>query len=177
MKVVIRKYILALSLLIIFALLGTQVRWIVYSIKFQEKVFQKSVELALNQTIANLTKNQPLCTQIKACVACDTVKLDVQLTSAGIWEKIHDAIDAELNSYDIFLDYELLILETGSDDYKSISEKLEKGKYYSRCLGGVLGQTGYQLVVKFPSRTKYILEKTGLMFLASVVLIFLLIQA
>ncbi|MCK5731375.1 MAG: HAMP domain-containing histidine kinase, partial [Draconibacterium sp.] len=36
-------------------------------------------------------------------------------------------------------------------------------------------QSGYELVVLFPSRTKFFLEKTGLMFLSSVLLIFLLI--
>lgn len=177
MKIVIRKYILGLTLVILFALLATQVRWIVYSIKFQEKVFQKSVELALNQTISNLTENQPLCKQMKACVACDTIKLELQFSSVGVWQKIHDAIDEELKTYDIDLEYDLVILMAGSDEHRAIKTELEKGKYYSRCLGMILGQTGYQLVVKFPSRTKYFLEKTGLMFLASVLLIFLLILA
>lgn len=177
MKNVIRKYLLGFTLVIIFALLATQVRWIVHSIKFQEKVFQNSVELALNQTISNLTANQPLCSQMKACVACDSVKLDVQFSSVGVWQKIHDAIDEELQSYDIYLEYDLVTLKTGSEELKEIGKELENGKYYSQCLGMILGQTGYQLVVKFPSRTKYFLEKTGLMFLASVVLIFLLIAA
>lgn len=177
MKIIIRKYILGFTLVIIFALLATQVRWIVYSIKFQEKVFQKSVELALNQTISNLTENKPLCSQMKACVACDSVKLDLQFTSAGVWQKINDAIEEELQSYEIYLDYDLVILETGSDELNAIEKELDNGRYYSRCLGIILGQTGFQLVVKFPSRTKYFLEKTGLMFVASVVLIFLLIAA
>lgn len=177
MKVVIRKYILGFTLVIIFALLATQVRWIVYSIKFQETVFQKSVELALNETISNLTENQPLCSQMKACVACDTVGLNVQLTSVGIWQKIHDAIDEELKSYDIYSEYDLVIVETSSEEFKGIEKQLETGKYYSRCLGQILGRTGYQLVVKFPSRTTYFLEKTGLMFLSSILLILLLIFA
>ena len=176
MKVVIRKYILGVTLVILFALLATQVRWIVYSINFQERVFQKSVELALNQTISNLTANQPLCSQMKACVACDSVKLDVQLTSVGVWEKIHDAIDEELKSYDIYLDYDVVILKTDSKEWQTISEGTNSGKYYSRCMGMILGQTGYQLVVKFPSRTKHFLEKSGLMFLASVLFIFLLVD-
>jgi len=177
MKTVIRKYILGFTLVIIFALLATQVRWIVYSISFQEKVFQKSVTLALNETISNLTANRPLCNKMKECVACDSVQLDVQLSSAGIWKNIHDAIDAELKSYAIDLPYELVVLETASEEMKLMANELEKGKYYSRCLGMVLGRQGYQLVVKFPSRTKYFLEKTGLMFLASVLLILLLISA
>lgn len=177
MKAIVRKYVVAITLVIVFALLATQVRWIVYSIKFQEKVFQKSVTLALNETFSNLTANKPLCNMMQQCMDCDSVKLEIQLSSAGIWQKIHDAIDAELKLYDIYLDYDLFILETASEEVKAIESELEKGSYYTRCLGTLIGQSGYVLVVKFPSRTKFFLEKTGLMFLASVVLIFLLIVA
>ena len=175
MKITIQKYIVGFTLIIIFALLATQVKWIIYSIKFQEKVFQKSVTLALNQTINNLTENKRICNVMQRCAACDTIKLEIQLTSAGIWEKIHTAIDDELKSYEIYLDYDLFIVETGSDTLKSIQRKIDKGKYYSQCLSEVIGQSGYELVVQFPSRTKFFLEKTGLMFLSSVLLIFLLI--
>ncbi len=177
MKSVIQKYILGITLVIIFALLATQVRWIVYSIKFQEKVFQKSVTLALNETISNLTTNRPLCSKMRECIECDTVRLEVQFTTAGVWEKIHNAIDEELQSYDIFLEYDILILETDSDELKSIEAELDKGLYYTRSLGKLIGQSGYELVVKFPGRTNFFLEKTGLMFLSSLLLIFLLILA
>lgn len=175
MKQFFRKYFIGITLVIVFALLATQVRWIVYSIKFQEKVFEKSVTLALNQTMSNLTADKPLCKMMKTCVACDTVKLEDQLTTSGVWEKIHEAIDAELQSYDINLDYEMLILANNSEELSKIDGDIEKGMNFSRCLGGVLGQVGYQLVVKFPSRTKFLLEKAGLMFVASVLLILLLI--
>lgn len=175
MKNTIRKYILGFALVIIAALLVTQVRWIVYSINFQEKVFQKSVTLALHHTVTNLTENKRFCSMMQECVACDTIKLDVQLTSAGVWEKIHEAIDEELLTYDIDLDYDLFIVESGSDSLKSIQDEINRGKYYSQCLHEIINKTGYELVVRFPSRTKFFLEKTGLMFIASLLLIFLLI--
>ncbi len=177
MKKTVQKYILGFTLVIVFALLATQVKWIIYSIKFQEKVFQKSVSLALNQTISNLTKNKGICSVMQQCFECDTVKLETQLTSSGVWNKIHDAINEELRSYDIDIDYDVFIVETVSDTLKSIQKEIRKGKYYSQCLNEVIGKTGYELVVRFPSRTKFFLEKTGLMFLSSVVLIFLLIAS
>ncbi len=177
MKKTLQKYILGFTLVIVFALLATQVKWIIYSIKFQEKVFQKSVSLALNQTISNLTKNKGICSMMQQCFECDTVKLETQLTSSGVWNKIHDAINEELKSYDINIDYDVFIVETVSDTLKSIQKEIRKGKYYSQCLNEVIGKTGYELVVRFPSRTKFFLEKTGLMFLSSVLLIFLLIAS
>ncbi len=171
----VKKYVLGFTLIIILTLLLTQVRWIVYSIKFQEKVFEKSVTLALNQTVATLTENKGICLMMQQCIACDTVKLNIQLTSAGIWEKIHDAIEEELNSYDINLEYDMFINESGSDTSKTNNKEIQRGKSYSQGLQNVIQQTGYELVVRFPSRTKFFLEKTGLMFLSSVVLILLLI--
>ena len=171
----VKKYVLAFTLAIIVALLLIQVRWIIHSIKFQEKVFEKSVTLALNQTIANITENKGICLMMQQCIARDTVKLNIQLTSAGIWEKIHDAIDEELKSYDINLEYEMFIIEPGSDSLKINGKEIQKGKYYSQGLQNVIQQAGYELVVRFPSRTKFFLEKTGLMFISSVILILLLI--
>lgn len=177
MKRKIRKYIPIFSLLIILALLFTQVQWIIYSINFQETVFKKSVKLALNETITNLTANKPLCSKMKECVARDTVTLKTQLTSTGVWEQIHDAIDEELHSYEICLDYDLYILENNSKELKNILENDKEGIGYTRCLGSIMGKAGYQLVVTFPNRTGYFLQTAGLMFLSSILLIFLLIMS
>nr|WP_319571895.1 HAMP domain-containing sensor histidine kinase [uncultured Draconibacterium sp.] len=174
-KTVFRKYTFLLALLIILALLATQIKWIVYSISFQDKVFEKSVELALGETMTNLTADKPLCKVVKSCVDCDSVRLKTQLASAGVWQKIHDAIQNELKSYDIDLDFEMYILENDSEELKLIEAEYDKGLYYSRCMGGILGQTGYQLVVEFPSRTRFFFATAGTMFVGSVILIFLLI--
>ncbi|WP_347838589.1 HAMP domain-containing sensor histidine kinase [uncultured Draconibacterium sp.] len=175
MKTGFRKYTFVLALFIILALLATQIKWIIYSIRFQDKVFEKSVELALSETMTTLTADKPLCSMVKACVECDTARLKTQLTTAGVWEKIHDAIESELRSYDIDLEYEMYILENKSEELKALQKEFDNGLYYSRCMGGILGHSGYQLVVEFPSRTRFFFAKAGLMFLGSVVLIFLLI--
>lgn len=175
MKKVLRKYTLLLALLIIVGLLATQIKWIVYSIRFQDKVFEKSVELALGETMSRLTADKPLCSMVKACVGCDSVHLQKKLSSAGVWQEIHDAIDDELKSYNIDLDFEMYILENSSDEFKKLKAEFDDGLFYSRCMGGILGQTGYQLVVEFPSRSRFFFATAGYMFLGSVVLILLLI--
>nr|WP_319270106.1 HAMP domain-containing sensor histidine kinase [uncultured Draconibacterium sp.] len=175
MKTVFRKYAFLLALLIILALLATQIKWIVYSIRFQDKVFEKSVELALTETMTNLTADKPLCNKVKACVECDSIRLKAQLTSTGVWQEIHDAIKSELKSYDIDLEFEMYVLENGSEELRKLEAEFDKGLFYSRCMGGILGQTGYQLVVEFPSRTRFFFATAGYMFVGSVVLILLLI--
>ncbi|MDX8338658.1 HAMP domain-containing sensor histidine kinase [Draconibacterium sp. IB214405] len=174
MKTVFRKYSFLLAMLIILALLATQIKWIVYSIRFQDKVFQKSVELALGETMSTLTADKPLCNKVKECLECDSVRLKTQLTTSGVWQKIHDAIEDELRSYDIDLEYEMYILENDSEELKTL-EADSKGLYYSRCMGGIIGYSRYQLIVEFPSRTRFFFATAGYMFVGSVVLILFLI--
>ena len=172
---VIRKYIVVFTLVFIFALLIIQIRWIVHSIRFEEKVFKKTVTLALNQTVSNLTSNKKICSAMKECISRDSIRLVSQLTSAGIWEKIHDAIDNELKSYDINLDYDLYIVKKGNENLKTRDQEVRQGVYYSQCLQGMIQTADYELVVRFPGRTRFFTQSTGLMFLSSVALIMLII--
>lgn len=174
-KKALRKYTLLLALLIIVALLATQIKWIIYSIRFQDKVFEKSVELALGETMSTLTADKPFCNMVKACAECDSVRLQTKLTSAGVWQDIHNAIENELKSYNIDLQYEMYILKNDSEEFKRLKAEFDKGLFYSRCMGAILGQSGYQLVVEFPSRSRFFFATAGYMFLASIILILLLI--
>lgn len=170
-----KKYITIFTLIFIGALLLIQVRWIVHSVKFQEKVFQNTVTLALNQTITNLTENKRVCSMMMECIACDSVKLETRLTSAGIIEKIQETIDSELSLYEIELQYDLTIIKKGDNTLKSKEKEIRKGVYYSRCLEGMLQTTDYELVVRFPNRSRFFFAGVGLMFVSSVVLILLVI--
>ncbi len=174
-----RKNIVIFTILLILGLLFIQVRWIVYSIKFQDTAFKKSISLALNQTIDKLKANKKVCMVMQECVSCDTLKLDNQLLSSGVWKMIHDAIDEELEAYNINLEYDLFIVEEGKDSMqKSVKDKtIKKGLYYSHCIQDIVLKTGYRLVVIFPGRTKFFLESVGFMFLASVILILLIIAS
>ncbi|MBN1821996.1 MAG: HAMP domain-containing histidine kinase [Prolixibacteraceae bacterium] len=170
-----RKYIVGFTLILIFTLLLIQVRWIIHSIRLQEKIFQKTVTLSLNQTISNLTTDKRICSVMKECIIQNTRVLEQQLTSAGVWEQIHDAIDTELATYDINLDYDLYIVKKGADSLKTREKEIKKGRYYSQCLKDIIQSSDYELVVRFPTRSGFFLEKTGLMFISSVVLIMLII--
>jgi len=170
-----RKYVVVFTLLIIAALLFIQVRWIVHSVRFQKKVFQKTVTLALNQTIAHLTRNEGICSKMQECIAFDSARFETQLTSAGVWDKIHEAIDEELQTYDINLEYGLYIIKKGTDTLRTIEKEIREGVYYSQCLKDIIETSDYELVVRFPNRSGFFFEKSGLMFISSVALILLII--
>ncbi len=177
MKFSLRKYLVIITLVFFLILLSIQVKWIVYSIDFQEKVFQKSVNLSLNQTIANLTKDKKICSLMQEYVVCDTASILPELLSEEMWKNIHLSIDNELKQYDIHLEYDLYILKNAKDTIlpSNFNEVISAGICYTQNLHEVLELGGYELVVSFPNRTGFFLEKTGLMFLSSVFLILFLI--
>ena len=53
------------TLVMLVLLLFFQVNWIVHSVKFQEKVFRNSVDLALDKTIANLNNDRMGCNAMR----------------------------------------------------------------------------------------------------------------
>ncbi|NOY96541.1 MAG: HAMP domain-containing histidine kinase [Chlorobi bacterium] len=176
MKYWLRKYVVVFTLILVLGLLFIQVRWIIYSINFQEKVFHNSINLALNQTIANLTKNKKMCNIMKQNVGCDTT-LNQQMLASGIWDQLHESIDNELRSYDIGLEYDLYIITNEKDTILkgSLDKVIKKGVCYTQSLRQVIQEAGYDLVVSFPSRTRFFFDRVGLMFLSSVVLILMII--
>lgn len=165
------------TLVMLVLLLFFQVNWIVHSVKFQEKVFRNSVDLALDKTIANLNNDRMVCNAMRECMGCDTVRMDSHLMSRGIWSQIHSIIDAELAAFDIDLEYDLFITKDQKDTLRSGPVRLMvgRGTCYTQSLRELLQTSGYELVVTFPDKTRFLLNKAGLMLISSVLLILLII--
>lgn len=175
MKKSLRKYIVWVTLILLVVLLFFQVRWMVYSIRFQEKVFQNSVNLALDKTIAGLNSDQFVCTVMRNCMGCDTTQLDDQLLSHGIWDKIYSSINTELAVYNIRLDYDLFITRDYVDTLSSVvSGNIHRAVYYTQSLREVMQDNGYELVVRTPGRAHF-LSREAITMLGSSILLILLI--
>jgi two-component system, OmpR family, phosphate regulon sensor histidine kinase PhoR len=177
MKNPLKKYIVWVTLLLLAILLFFQVKWIIYSVNFQEKVFKNSVDLALNKTIALLNRNQQVCSAMRECMGCDYSKSDAQLLSPNIWDQIHASIDAELAVYNINLDYDLFITTNGNDTLRSgaVNLVVKRGTCYTQSMRELLQTSGYELVVSFPNRTRFFLNEAGVMLFSSILLILLII--
>ncbi len=175
MKNSVRKYLVWITLILLVVLLFFQVRWMVYSIRFQEKVFQNSINLALDKTIAGLNNDQYVCNLMRDCMRCDTTKLDDQLLSHGIWDKIHASIDAELAVYNIRLDYDLFITKDNLDTLAGgFYGNFHRAVYYTQSLREVMQANGYELVVRTPGRGHF-LSSEAISMLGSSILLILLI--
>jgi len=177
MKKLLRKYIVWTTLILLAILLFVQIKWIVYSVRFQEKVFRNSVDLAMNKTIANLNSDKMVCIAMRECMGCDTSRVNSRILSQEIWKQIHSSIDSELAVYNINLGYNLFITRDTGDTIKSgpIRLLVKRGTCYTQSLRELLQTSGYNLVVSFPSRTRFFLNEAGFMLLSSVLLILLII--
>lgn len=172
-----KNYIVWATLIMLGILLLIQIRWIDYSLKFQEKVFKNSVDLALNNTIANLNNDRMVCSAMRECMGCDGLKSDSMKLTPGIWEQIRASIDSELAVYQIETAYDLFITRHRRDTIRngSVNLVMKKGTCYAQSLREVLQTSGYELVVQFPGKAGFFTNEAGLMLISSVVLILLII--
>lgn len=177
MKKSYQKIFFWLTMVMLLILLVVQVKWIVYSFRFQEKVFRNSVDLALDKTIANLNSDQMVCDAMRECMRCDTLHSGSKVMNPGIWDQIHTSIDSELTAYGIDLDYDLFITRNNHDTLRNgpVNIFIRQGTCYTQSLREVLQTSGYQLVVSFPDRSRFFMSQAGLMLFSSVILILLII--
>lgn len=170
-----RKYLVWITLILLVVLLFFQVRWMISSIRFQEKVFHNSVNLALNKTIAGLNNDQFVCNLMRDCMRCDTTRLDDQLLSHGIWDKIHQSINEELALYDLHLDFDIFIIKDNLDTlHAGHFGNIHRAVYYTQSLRELLQANGYELVVRMPGRSRFLPQESALMLGSSVLLILLI---
>lgn len=174
-----RRYIVWVTLIMLVILLFMQIRWIDYSMKFQEKVFKNSVDLALDKTISNLNSDKRVCSALRECMGCGEANSDSIMLSRGIWEQIHSSIDAELALYNIGTDYDLFIVRNNRDTIRSgpVNLVFRRGICYTQSLRELLQTSGYELVVRIPGKAGFFTREAGIMLISSVILILLIIAS
>ncbi len=163
-----------IALLSILILLGMQVYWLIYSYRLEEALFSKSVRIALNQTIATLTKDEGACQSMQKSISCDSTFRASRKITPHVWKSLDGQIRDELSRYGIEQEYELAIFK-GKDtlEIKKL-DQLVGSACYRLSLDNVLEMSGTEIGVIFPNRYNFFLHRMGLMFLGSVILILLI---
>lgn len=171
----IKRYIpVFTALLSILILLGLQVNWLMYSYKIEEALFNKSVKIAMNQTIAALSKDESMCRSMQNSISCDSSFRASRSKTPHVWKNLDQQIRSELAQYDIDLAYELAIFK-GKDTLKINNlDQLVGTSCYRLSLENILETSDTEIGVVFPSRYNFFLHRMGMMFLGSVLLIFLI---
>jgi two-component system phosphate regulon sensor histidine kinase PhoR len=154
-------------------LLGLQVNWLLYSYRIEEALFSKSVRIALNQSIATLSKNEVVCQSMQRSISCDS-SFRASRNNTPIWQNLDSQIRDELAHYDIDLAYDLAIFK-GKDTLKINNlDKMVGSSCYRLSLDSVLKMSDTEIGVVFPNRYNFFLHHMGMMFLGSVLLILLI---
>ncbi len=162
------------ALLSILILLGLQVYWLVYSYKIEEALFSKSVRIALNQSIAELSKNEGMCQSMQLSISCDSSFRASRNKPPHVWHNLDSQIRDELSRYDIDLAYDLAIFK-GKDTLRINNlDQIIGSSCYRLSLDNALKMSDTQIGVVFPSRFKFFLHHMGNMFIGSVLLILLI---
>ena len=171
----VKKYVLVfVALLSILVLLGLQVHWMLYSYKIEEALFNKSVRIALNQSISTLCKNEVVCQSMQNSLTCDSSFRASRKLTPHIWQNLDRQIRNELAQYDINLAFELAIFK-GKDTLKiNDLDKMVGSSCYRLSLDNVLKSSDTEIGVVFPNRYNFFLHHMGYMFLGSVLLILLI---
>jgi two-component system phosphate regulon sensor histidine kinase PhoR len=169
-----RYLLISTALLSILVLLGLQVPWLLYSYRIEEALFSKSVRIALNQTIAELSKDEGLCQSMQNSISCDSSFRASRSKTPHVWKNLDSQIRDELARYDIDLAYDLAIFK-GKDTLKiSNLDQMVGASCYRLSLDNVLEMSDTEIGVVFPNRYNFFLHRMGMMFLGSVLLILII---
>jgi two-component system, OmpR family, phosphate regulon sensor histidine kinase PhoR len=152
------------------ALVGIQITWILRAAKMQEAQFSRSVNLAMNRIVENLTHDQAICKEVANCMREGIASsCYLMMKNREEWANMGSLIKKDLEFYGINLDFEFDII----DSRQNINYKPNKSVYFSDDLVNALQETGFELRIKFPEKRDFILAQIGYIFISSIVLLLL----
>jgi two-component system phosphate regulon sensor histidine kinase PhoR len=162
--------LLIVTLACLVGLTAIQITWILKAAKMQEAQFTKSVNMAMNRIVENLTMDRAICKEVANCMREGSGgSCYLLMKNREEWANMGSLIKKDLNFYGINLDFEFDIVESRSDQIK----KPESSVYFSDDLVNALEQTGYELRIKFPEKRDFIIAQIGYIFIFSIALLVL----
>ncbi len=163
-----RPLLLILTLMSLMALVGIQVAWTVRAARMQENQFNHSVRMAIDSAIDNISQNQFLCDGINDCLLREGHgSCAIIMENRTEWDSLESVIRNDLEYYGIDLDFEFDIAKADRPAISNVQNEV----YLSRNLENMLERSGYQLSVRFPGRSDFIIAQMGNIFIVSIILL------
>lgn len=171
---------LLLTILAIASMIGLlviQVNWLLESIKMQEAIFTKGVNMALQQTALNMSKDQELNTAMQNSIEKDSLINSQEVFTQNIITRLDSTVQKELEFYKINLDFHFLLIN--GEDTLSLkpTSKVKNGELFHQSFVSPDPNASIDLAIHFPSRISFIVRRIGIMFVSSVFLILFTIIA
>jgi two-component system, OmpR family, phosphate regulon sensor histidine kinase PhoR len=167
----IQLYLLILTFICLIFLVGIQINWIMKSAQMQEAQFNRSVTMAMNRIVENLSRDQEICAEVTNCLRRDSAgSCFLMMKNRTEWTSIGTMIRNDLKFYGIDLKFEFDIVDKTSD---TISAR-KNNVYFTNNLEDVLNRAGFELRLKFPDKSDFIKAQIGYIFICSIVLLLLI---
>ncbi len=165
---------LILTILVVASMLGLlviQVDWLKESINMQEVIFSKGVNMALQQTALNMSKDEELTAAMQNSIEKDSLINSQEVFTQNIITRLDSTIRKELDFYHINLDFHFILIN--GEDTLSLQpdSKVKNGELFHQSFKSPYPDSSIDLAVHFPERSTFILRRIGIMFGISVVLI------
>ena len=152
-------------------LLVIQVNWLMESIKMQEAIFAKGVNMALQQTALNMAKDEELNTAIQNSIEKDSLINSQEVFTQTIISRLDSTVQKELEFYHINLDFHFLLIN--GEDTLSVkpASKVKSGEFFHQSFISPDPNASIDLAIRFPRRSTFIVRRIGIMFATSILLI------
>jgi len=120
--------ILAVSSML--GLLVIQINWLMESIKMQEAIFKKGVNMALQQTVLNMEKDEELKTAMQNSIEKDSLINSQEVFTQNIISKLDSTVQKELALYHINLDFHFLLINGEDTISLEPTSKVKNGELF-----------------------------------------------
>ncbi|HNY01968.1 MAG TPA: HAMP domain-containing sensor histidine kinase [Bacteroidales bacterium] len=157
------RILILLSTLALLAILAIQVVWILQAAKMKEELFNEKAEMVLSRTADALSSDRETCKSLQIRAGRNEMK------------KVDSLFNHFMRIYHIHIRYYFEVKPgTGGEGLAGSHEKsgaaFQPGSY-SACVGGEEPGEGFLLKLVFPGKKQFILAEMGPMFIASVILV------
>lgn len=165
---------LILTVLAVSSMLGLlviQINWLMESIKMQEAIFTKGVNMALQQTALNMAKDEELNAAMQNSIEKDSLINSQEVFTQNIISRLDSTVQKELEFYHINLDFRFLLINGEDTISLEPDSKVKNGELFHQSFTSPDPNASIDLAIHFPSRMTFIVRRLGLMFATSVLLI------
>jgi len=154
-----------------------QVNWIIQTARMKEVLFNEKANMALARAAVAVSEDQQACRQMGENLHLDsTSELAAKLGNEEA-EKIDRLLKYYLNYYNLHLDYSFKVIKPGpiggahESNFSGFFLPPQQPGSFEKSLTDIASENGLELKLIFPNKRQFIMAEMGTMFIASVLLI------
>ncbi len=158
-------WLMGIAAVLLVGLIVNQIFWVFNSAAQQEEQFNKQTQMALSSIEENIQEDAELQSSVDCCLVEEQQSSCVEsLQDENAWERTDNMIAAELQRFDIDLNYNFDICYAQPKRTAPLAG-------YEQNMDKVFDQSGIVLYLEFPDKSKYLRNQIGPVFISSILFI------